>query len=62
MTEIYSVTERPPVREDADAQGCVLAWDEHGSGWVIRHYLNLAGKRWWTKLPERPGQRREETR
>lgn len=57
MTEIYSVAERPPERADADAHGCVLAWDGHGYGWVIRHYLNLeSSMRWWTKLPGKPGE------
>lgn len=52
---IFDKVERPPKREDADAQGCVLAWDGHGSGWVIRHYLNLeSSMRWWTRLPSAP--------
>lgn len=51
---IYDKDERPPMQDDADAQGCVLAWDVHGSGWVIRHWKNLAGMRWWTRLPRPP--------
>lgn len=45
---------QPPRREDADAQGCVLAWDAHGSGWLVRQYKNLQGARWWMPLPGAP--------
>lgn len=51
--ERMRVDAQPPRQEDADAQGCVLAWDEHGSGWVVRHWCNLQGAQWWARLPGR---------
>lgn len=49
--EVMRTDALPPRQEDADAQGCVLAWDAHGSGWVVRHYKNLQGAPWWARMP-----------
>ncbi len=54
--ECFDKVQRPPTRADADAQGCVLVFDELARGWVARHYLNLTGAHLnlWTHMPPVP--------
>jgi hypothetical protein len=47
---------RPPDRLDADAQGCVLAFDENAGCWDMRHWQNMDWPwlTWWMPCPPRP--------
>lgn len=53
---IWHKNECPPKKSDADAQGCVLVYDELACAWTARHYLNLSGSHinWWMKMPPKP--------
>ncbi len=62
MNNFIDTLEHPPKQEEADANGCVLAWHKY-NGWMITNYTNVVrdvqdgGERYfqfWTPMPERP--------
>lgn len=66
MKDFIDVLDRLPKREDADANGCVLAWHKY-NGWMITNYTNVmrdvqsGGEcyfQFWIPMPERPDRTR----